>query len=395
MRKLMTGNLLNPFDYGSGLDADRLVDRAEEVREVRQAITTGKKLFLIGPRRYGKTSILKAAQQLAEQNGATVIRLTAEAYPTLEELLAALVTAATRQLSGNLTKAQEWARKVFGHLKPEISFDFETQTLRAQINADTDPAHEKKQIPMLVETLDSLENLAAKTKQSVGLMIDEFQRIIELGGEAAEGQIRAAIQEHKRVGYVFAGSKTRMLAEMTTHPSRPFYHLGDRLYLGEIPRADFLAHLQQEFTRPGWKVEEAALTELLELAADVPYNVQQLAHFCWNQLRDAGQTTLNVAVVKTSLERILTREDQLLTTIWNRLTTVQQRTLLAVVQERGKQLHSVQVMRKHSLSPASITQSLRILQEAEILRTDEKRGTVGLRFINPFFAHWITSFRAN
>jgi hypothetical protein len=74
---------------------------------------------------------------------------------------------------------------------------------------------------------------------------------------------------------------------------------------------------------------------------------------------------------------------------------VQQRTLLAVVQERGKQLHSVQVMRKHSLSPASITQSLRILQEAEILRTDEKRGTVGLRFINPFFAHWITSFRTS
>jgi hypothetical protein len=248
---------------------------------------------------------------------------------------------------------------------------------------------------MLVETLDSLENLAAKTKQSVGLMIDEFQRIIELGGEAAEGQIRAAIQEHKRVGYVFAGSKTRMLAEMTTHPSRPFYHLGDRLYLGEIPRADFLAHLQQEFTRPGWKVEEAALTELLELAADVPYNVQQLAHFCWNQLRDTGQPTLNSEVLKTSLERILTREDQLLTTIWNRLTSVQQRTLLAVVQERGKQLHSVQVMRKHSLSPASITQSLRILQEAEILRTDEKRGTVGLRFINPFFAHWITSFRTS
>jgi hypothetical protein len=71
------------------------------------------------------------------------------------------------------------------------------------------------QVPLLVELLNVLENLAASAKATVGLIIDEFQKVIELGGESAEVQIRAAIQRHAHVGYVFAGSKTRMMADMT------------------------------------------------------------------------------------------------------------------------------------------------------------------------------------
>jgi len=51
----------NPFQYGRELGTDSLVDRQEEVTEVINTITEANKLFLVGPRRYGKTSILAAA----------------------------------------------------------------------------------------------------------------------------------------------------------------------------------------------------------------------------------------------------------------------------------------------------------------------------------------------
>ena len=51
----------NPFEYGRELDRDELVDREEELRQVTRALENGGKLFLIGPRRYGKTSLLRAA----------------------------------------------------------------------------------------------------------------------------------------------------------------------------------------------------------------------------------------------------------------------------------------------------------------------------------------------
>ena len=51
----------NPFEYGRELGIDELVDRVEEMREVAATIRNRAKLFVIGPRRYGKTSLLGAA----------------------------------------------------------------------------------------------------------------------------------------------------------------------------------------------------------------------------------------------------------------------------------------------------------------------------------------------
>jgi hypothetical protein len=46
----------NPFQFGRELGIDELVNREEEVDEVVRTIRQGGKLFLSGPRRYGKTS---------------------------------------------------------------------------------------------------------------------------------------------------------------------------------------------------------------------------------------------------------------------------------------------------------------------------------------------------
>ena len=68
----------NPFEYGRELGTAELVDREDEVRVVCDTIQQGGKLFLIGPRRFGKTSILRVAQdQLAHEN-VCILRFNAE-----------------------------------------------------------------------------------------------------------------------------------------------------------------------------------------------------------------------------------------------------------------------------------------------------------------------------
>jgi hypothetical protein len=234
----------NPFQYGRELGAESLVDREEEVAQVIGTIRDGGKLFLIGPRRYGKTSILKAAQEQVEA-GAVVLRLDVEAYPTLEDLIAALVAEAARRLSGSPDKATDRLRRFLGRLKPEINYDLIEQTFSATIGAVVDPGDAASHVPLLVEALDGLEKMAGQRSQPVGLILDEFQRVVELGGARTEAQLRAAVQRHRHIGYVFAGSKTRMMSEMVTHPARPFYNLGARWFLGPVPRADFLAFLRR------------------------------------------------------------------------------------------------------------------------------------------------------
>ena len=123
--------------------------------------------------------------------------------------------------------------------------------------------------------------MAASRKKIVAVVLDEFQQLVAQGGITAERQIRASVQGHQHVSYIFAGSKTRLLTDMTTQHARPFYRMGSSLFLGPIPRAAFAPFLRRGFEARNFKVADGAIERILDLAEDVPYSVQRLAHRCW------------------------------------------------------------------------------------------------------------------
>ncbi|MBV9623483.1 MAG: hypothetical protein JOZ14_05840, partial [Acidobacteria bacterium] len=92
----------NPFEFGRELGIDEIVDRRAELDEVVATVTYGGKLFLIGPRRFGKTSILKAAEDHLLAMHAVVVRLDAESYPSLDLLVSSLLTGTAKQLRGTV-----------------------------------------------------------------------------------------------------------------------------------------------------------------------------------------------------------------------------------------------------------------------------------------------------
>ena len=48
--------MISPFLFGRELVGPELVDRREELEEIVETILGRERLFLIGPRRFGKTS---------------------------------------------------------------------------------------------------------------------------------------------------------------------------------------------------------------------------------------------------------------------------------------------------------------------------------------------------
>src|SRR5271170_412297 len=237
----------SPFEFGRELGLDELVDRESEVESVLNTIREGRKLFLIGPRRYGKTSILKTAEDRLLAENAVVLRFDAESYPSLGLLVAEIIAESARQLKTGVERAGEQVRRFFARLRPQLDFSLNEGTWTAKLGVD--PAIDADHVQLLVDALDGLESLARAqpAHRSVGLIIDEFQKIVELGGASAEAQIRAAIQRHKRTGYVFAGSKTKIMSAMTGDASRPFYRLGGVCFVGPLPREDFYAFLAGKF----------------------------------------------------------------------------------------------------------------------------------------------------
>lgn len=388
----------NPFEFGRELGVDEIVARDAEVAEVVGTVEQGGKLFVIGPRRYGKTSILKAAEDRLRTVGAVVLRYDAESYPSLDLLVNSLVAGAARQLKGGVERTGEQIRKFFSRLRPELNFSVTEREWTAKVGVSATDAPEHH-VTLLVEALDGLEQLAkAQPKdRAVGLVIDEFQKIIEIGGQSAEARIRAAIQRHKRTGYVFAGSKTRLLTSMTTDAARPFYRLGASRFIGPVPRNDFTSFLHKKFVSRFGVEDPGVLNLILDLAEDVPYNVQMLAHACWEDLRAKAKSehpVLNPGVVQRALERLVRQYDPFYTQLWNGLTAIQQKTLILVITEGGSNLQSMRVVHALGKGPSTVRRSLGALMDRGILREEESGGDIRKRFEDPFFAQWIAMFTA-
>jgi len=384
-------NMKNPFQFGRELGAGSLVDRKEEVAAVKRAIRDGNKLFLVGPRRFGKTSILKTAtDELAGESG-IVIRLDVESFSSVDELVARIISVSARALEGDLRRVGEQIRRVFSRIKPELNYSVADGEWTVKFGVDP----ERVTSPVLIaDALNGFEKLARMQPQDrpVGLILDEFQRLIELGGRELEGQIRAAIQTHSRTGYVFAGSKTRMLHDMVMDRTRPFYRLGTNIFLQPVPRGDFEVFLKKQFSETGITVEISAVDLIMDLAEDVPFNIQQLAHQCWTDLKESnksGSQALSDNVVLSSLEVLVRQQDPFYAQIWNSLTAIQQRTLRAVMMEKGANMQSLRVVRSVGSGAPTVRQALISMSSMTILREDQTAHHKLYRFEDPFFASWI------
>ena len=376
----------NPFQYGRELGQDELVDRANELAEIERVIRNRAKLFVIGPRRYGKTSLLAVAAARAAKADVLTIRLDAEKYESLPLLAEALLTAAIRGLEGPIERMAKLVGKVGARLRPEVVYDPQLGTWSVTVGA----AERKNTLPLLTDALDTIEQLALDADREVVVMLDEVQQIVIEHGLAAEKQLRATVQKHSRTSYIFAGSATRLLNEMTSDANRPFYRLGSRLFVSELPRGPLIEHLREGFASVTSTASADVCTYLIERASDVPYNVQRLAYEAWEILRSEPQTELTVELVDRALRQIVLRDDPAYTQLWTSLTKKNQKKALRMVAGTGGvNVFSAESAQAYGLASGSVQRAVAALLERNLIRPVPEGGATRYVLVDPFLAEWL------
>jgi uncharacterized protein len=381
----------NPFEYGREFSRQQLVGRDAELRHLRRVIHNRGTLFLIGPRRFGKTSLLAAAEEEAREGRTLVLRLDAERYETLGLLAAGLLTAAARSLRRPVEQLAVMLGRAATRLRPGVEVDPMTGAVSVVLGVS--PGAGAEPLPLLADALDAVESLAAESRRPVVVVLDEVQQVVVEHGRAAERQLRETIQRHRHVGYIFAGSATRLLTAMTTDPDRPFHQVGEVMMLGLVPAAEYLDHLEATFRASGFAMDDVACARILERADSVPYNVQRLAHEAWDLLRSGDAARLDGGSVDAALERIVRREDPAYTQLWTSLTTNQKKTIKAVIALDGVQLQSAVASRRFEIPAASVQVALAALEDRQILRRDVD-DVARYRLVDPFLAAWLSVAQA-
>src|SRR3972149_2286695 len=84
------------------------------------------------------------------------------------------------------------------------------------------------------------------------IALDEFQEITELSeAKKIEGTLRSHIQFHKEIAYFYIGSRRRILNDMFSNKSRPFYKSGFSYTLKGVPKQDFVPYIESRFKGTG------------------------------------------------------------------------------------------------------------------------------------------------
>jgi hypothetical protein len=366
----------NPFVYGEVVTAGAFADRDDERARLKGDLAAGQKVFLISPRRYGKSSLIRGVMKALAGDGILTVEVTVAASSSyvafLEAYARALMLAAETQPSG----LRRWAAELLKGFRPEIRFD--TAAGGEPHVALTFPAvRTARDIARLAADVFAIPAQIAETRrQRVAVALDEFQTIAAFDGGNVEHALRAAVQEQRSVGYVFAGSEPSLMERMLT-PRRPFYKAGPVMRLGKIDERLFAAFIESKFARSGIRPGDGLGAAIVELAGNVPYDVQRLAHEAWDDVRAAGRKTAGLEDLHLTLARLLGEQHTVFEEAWQRLTLAQRAVLRAIVLEDGRELLSAGVRLRHRLPAASSVQTaLAALVRQDIVMKDGGRYSV-------------------
>ncbi len=284
-----------------------------------------------------------------------------------------------------VSRALSWLREAIGATRPEVRLEAEPGGGSALAVAF--PAvRSARDVSRLAPEIFALPaRLAEARGRRVVVALDEFQAIGGFNGGSVEEALRAAVQHQRQVGYVFAGSEPSLMEAMLGS-RRPFYKAGPVMRLDKIPADLFASFIEQRFLKTGMKPEAGLGHAVVELAGQLPYDVQRLAHEVWDDGRAGALRRIGLDQLHQTLHRLLAEHEVFFEATWQRLTLGQRGVLRALVLEEGRSLLSADVRSRYRLGGASTVQAaLGALLKQDVVTREADRYVV----VDSLMREWI------
>ena len=369
--------------YGEVVPAAAFVDRVVELDRLARDLAAGQKVFLISPRRYGKSSLIRHALAAMSRRGAITLDVTVSSFSSYVAFLEGYAQALAAA-DATWERARGWLRAAIVSTRVDMVEGrpgSEEMPRLAFPNARTD-----RDIARLAQEVFALPaRLAESRRRKVIVALDEFQAIAGYDGGSVEHALRAAVQHQRDVGYVFAGSEPSLIERMLG-PRRPFYKAGPVMRLEKIPDEEFATFIDSRFARTGMKPEAGLGAAIVELAGNLPYDVQRLAHETWDEVRERRARRATLEHLHAALRRLLAEQQTMFEEMWQRLTLAQRAVLRAVVLQDGRELMTAEVRARHRLGgPSTVQAALAALVRDDVVARESGRYVV----VDSLLREWV------
>lgn len=278
----------NPFKFGTIVEAEYFTDRIEEVAYICQFVQSANHLVLISPRRFGKSSVVTKA---IKQSGRQSITVNLQQVTSVADLSAKLLREFYK------IHPVERVRHLITHFRiiPTVSTNALTGTMDVKFQPGVDGN-------MLLEDVMTLIEKAYSEEDRLIVVLDEFQEILDLDPNL-DKKLRSIMQNQKHINYILLGSQESMMTEIFEMKKSPFYHFGQLMRLGKLPREEFHQYLSERLARCFPEDCGELSDRILDYTGCHPYYTQQLAANVW---QIAVLQPDNDDVFKAAIEQIVT-----------------------------------------------------------------------------------------
>lgn len=367
---------MNPFITNGYVSPVYFCDRRQETETLMRYVANGNNIALISPRRLGKTGLIEHCfhqQAIADDYHTFLIDI--YATKNLQELVFELGKSILNTLKSQGRKTWDFFLQCLSSLRTGISFDFSGTPVWNLEMGD---------VKMPAVTLDEIFRYLSHADRPCIVAIDEFQVIAKYPEKNVEALLRTHIQHCPNATFIYAGSQRRMMGEIFTSPSRPFYQSTAVMGLNPIDLQNYTGFIRHHFNANGKGITDETIEAVYRRFEGITWYIQFMANSLYAMT--APGETCTPDKVDIALSDILSQLNFTYSSLLFQLPPKQKEVLMAICKEgKAREITSSRFLKTYKLTASSVQGAIKGLLDKDFITSELGEYSV----YDKFFEEWL------
>ena len=301
------------FIVGGEVEPPYFIGRDDEVKRIKvDLLSSAQNNVIIGPRRIGKTSLLKNLKNEVQDdvlfayancrkitNLADLFRITTKSLVMAYEekhRIKGLARKFSDIFKGKITSATKSISEIGGNIEyiGNVYLKFREQEIDEN--------------ELISETFEFIENFAAEINEPIIIALDEFQELSKFNGNIFN-TLKSHMDSQPNVRYIFSGSSVSLLHDVFLKPDSPLYLMAARIQIKPIEQKYVNAYIRSRLETQKITISEPALCRIYEYTAGYPFYFQKMGFLLYQMAIISMESKIDVNNVDATFRTMLNEFD--------------------------------------------------------------------------------------
>lgn len=377
------------FMVGGEVEPPFFIGRGEEIEKIKlDVLTLAQNNVIIGPRRIGKTSLLRNLKLSVKDDVIFTLincremvsisdffrittKLLLEAYEEKHKIKG-ISKKFAKVFKGKITAAYGSLSEIGGSIEyvGGIYLKFRDDDLNEQ--------------DLIAETFEFIDHFSKEKEVPIVLCFDEFQELRKFNGSIFN-VLKSRMDSQPNVRYIFSGSSISLLHDVFLKPDSPLYLMAAKMQLKPIKEEYIGKYIRQRLGIQNIQISDQALDNICTVTGGFPFYFQKLGFMVYQDAVLENKEKIESTDVDTSFCAMLAEFDSEFESRYiDKFSEQQKKILKHLSKEKFRRLSHIA---KDMQTPASsLTSSMSDLQNT---MTIEKSKDGVYRIIDNVFRIWL------